>query len=179
MLFLGRPGAPRSSCVGDISSHSWAAVGEAFPWVSWCSASRRWWPGRSPGSQTFCHRWCPQGARRFASRSRYPWRWFQKTQTLEETQKQLRHFWRSADSVMFFDCGGGDEGRCGLGWDGHTVRSATHWHEYRVVKRDWRSPSCLSLLFYWCCQHGRGDFMKGTQELMTVSLKNSGVSLRT
>lgn len=160
---------PLGAPVGDISSHSWAAAGEAFPWV-WCSASQRWWLGRSPGSLTFCRRWCPQGARRFASHSRYPWRWFQKTQTLKETQKQLRH-------CMFLEFSGLSYGfwMWRRWWGGMWTRP--RWkreldtqcavrptgYEYRVVKRDWWCPSYL-LLSYWCCQQGWGDLMKRTQE---------------
>lgn len=108
MLTLGCSGAPWSSGGGDISSHSWVAVEEGFPWAS-CSAWRPRWLGRSPNSLTFCHRWYLRGARRFASHWCYPWRWFQKTQTLEETHRNrsvISCFWSPTDSVVVLNVDG-------------------------------------------------------------------------
>lgn len=108
MLLLGCSGAPWSSCVGDISSHSWAVVEEGSPWAS-CSALPLWWLGRSPSSLTFCHKWYLRGARRFASRWCYPWRWFQKTQTLQETHRNrpiISRFWSPMDSVAVLNVDG-------------------------------------------------------------------------
>lgn len=160
MLFLGCSGALWSSCVGDISSHSWAAVEEGFPWAS-CFALWPWWLGRSPSSQTFCHRWYLRGARRFASRWCYPWRWFQKTQTLEKNTHRNRSiiscFWSPMDPVVVLNDDGaktmvGDG--CGLDWDHGWTRSATHWPEQRVIKRDWWCSFYLSPLIRSCCLQG-------------------------
>lgn len=179
MLTLGCSGAPWSSCVGDISSHSWAAVEEGFPWAS-CSAWRQRWLGRSPGSLTFCHRWYLRGARRFASRWCYPWRWFQKTQTLEKTHRNrsiISRFWSPVDSVVVLNVDGA-KAAVGDGYgttdgDGSWARSATHWPEQRVIKTDWQCSFYLSLLIRSCYLQGQRDFPNGIPVLL---LKTSPAS---